>query len=60
MGIAGVTACPTSFPVPPDESVPLGIGRTVKRDAVVVKVTTEPTRPSASSCSAWRRLTQSA
>lgn len=41
MRIAQVTAYPTSFPVPPDESVTLGIGRTVKRDAVVVKVTTD-------------------
>ena len=31
----------TSFPVPPAASVMLGIGRTVKRDAVVVKVVTE-------------------
>lgn len=32
---------PTSFPVPPGSAVSLGIGRTVKRDAVVVKVTTD-------------------
>ncbi len=41
MRIAEVRACPTSFPVPPGQSVTLGIGRAVKRDAVVVKVTTE-------------------
>ncbi len=41
MRIVDVRAYPTSFPVPPNESVTLGIGRTVKRDAVVVKVTTD-------------------
>lgn len=41
MRISDVKAFPTSFPVPPGESVTLGIGRTVKRDAVVVKVTTD-------------------
>jgi D-galactarolactone cycloisomerase len=41
MQIADVRAYPTSFPVPPDASVTLGIGRAVKRDAVVVKVTTD-------------------
>ncbi|MBI3456767.1 MAG: mandelate racemase/muconate lactonizing enzyme family protein [Candidatus Rokubacteria bacterium] len=41
MRIRDVRAYPTSFPVPPGESVTLGIGRAVKRDAVVVKVTTE-------------------
>jgi D-galactarolactone cycloisomerase len=41
MRIADVRAYPTSFPVPPHESVTLGIGRAVKRDAVVVKVTTD-------------------
>ena len=41
MRIADVTAHPTSFPVPPSQSVTLGIGRAVKRDAVVVKVTTD-------------------
>lgn len=39
--IRDVRAYPTSFPIPPAESVTLGIGRAVKRDAVVVKVTTE-------------------
>jgi L-alanine-DL-glutamate epimerase-like enolase superfamily enzyme len=39
--IAAVKAYPTSFPVPPGNSVTLGIGRAVKRDAVVVKVTTD-------------------
>ncbi|MBI4609875.1 MAG: mandelate racemase/muconate lactonizing enzyme family protein [Candidatus Rokubacteria bacterium] len=41
MRIVDVKAYPTSFPVPPDASVTLGIGRAVKRDAVVVKVTTD-------------------
>ena len=41
MRIADIRAFPTSFPVPPEASVTLGIGRAVKRDAVVVKVTTE-------------------
>lgn len=41
MRIRDVRAYPTSFPMPPGESVTLGIGRAVKRDAVVVKVTTE-------------------
>jgi L-alanine-DL-glutamate epimerase-like enolase superfamily enzyme len=39
--IIDVQGFPTSFPVDPRNSVTLGIGRTVKRDAVVVKVTTE-------------------
>ena len=39
--IADVRAYPTSFPVDPKNSVMLGIGRAVKRDAVIVKVTTE-------------------
>ncbi|WP_458094800.1 mandelate racemase/muconate lactonizing enzyme family protein [Roseomonas sp. WA12] len=41
MKIASVEAFPTSFPVPEGGSVSLGVGRAVKRDAVVVKVTTE-------------------
>ena len=41
MRIADVRAHPTSFPIPPSQSVTLGIGRAVKRDAVVVKVTTD-------------------
>ena len=41
MRITDVQAYPTSFPVPPGESVTLGIGRAVKRDAVVVKVVAE-------------------
>ncbi|MFQ5830541.1 MAG: mandelate racemase/muconate lactonizing enzyme family protein [Candidatus Methylomirabilia bacterium] len=41
MRIIDLKAYPTSFPVPPEASVTLGIGRAVKRDAVVVKVTTE-------------------
>jgi D-galactarolactone cycloisomerase len=39
--ITDVRAYPTSFPVDPKDSVTLGIGRAVKRDAVIVKVSTE-------------------
>jgi D-galactarolactone cycloisomerase len=39
--IADIKAIPTSFPVDPKNSVTLGIGRAVKRDAVIVKVTTD-------------------
>jgi L-alanine-DL-glutamate epimerase-like enolase superfamily enzyme len=39
--IVDVRAFPTSFPVDPSNSVTLGVGRAVKRDAVVVKVVTE-------------------
>jgi L-alanine-DL-glutamate epimerase-like enolase superfamily enzyme len=39
--IADIKAIPTSFPIDPKNSVTLGIGRAVKRDAVIVKVTTE-------------------
>jgi L-alanine-DL-glutamate epimerase-like enolase superfamily enzyme len=39
--IVDVRAFPTSFPIEPGNSVTLGVGRAVKRDAVVVKVTTE-------------------
>src|SRR3954449_1237051 len=39
--IKDVKAFATSYPIPPGESVQLGVGRAVKRDAVVVKVTTE-------------------
>src|SRR5215470_8025907 len=39
--IIDVRAYPSSFPVDPKNSVTLGIGRAVKRDAVIVKVTTE-------------------
>jgi D-galactarolactone cycloisomerase len=38
--ITDVVAFPTSFPIPPANRVALGIGTAVKRDAVVVKVTT--------------------
>jgi D-galactarolactone cycloisomerase len=38
--IADIKAYPTSFPVPPENRVALGIGTAIKRDAVVVKVTT--------------------
>jgi L-alanine-DL-glutamate epimerase-like enolase superfamily enzyme len=36
-----VQAIPISFPVDPKDSVTLGVGRTIKRDAVIVKVVTE-------------------
>src|SRR5258708_12643275 len=38
--IVEVRAYPTSFPVKTEDSISLGIGRVVKRDAVIVKVTT--------------------
>src|SRR3954464_11028464 len=38
--ITNVQAFPTSFPIPEANRVALGIGTAVKRDAVVVKVTT--------------------
>jgi L-alanine-DL-glutamate epimerase-like enolase superfamily enzyme len=41
MRITEVRAYPTSFPVDPKHAVTLGIGRTVKRDAVIVKLVTE-------------------
>lgn len=41
MKIADIHAIPVSFPIPPGQGVTLGIGRTVKRDAVLVKVTTD-------------------
>jgi len=41
MKIVGVTAYPVSFPIPPQNRVALGIGTAVKRDAVVVKITTD-------------------
>ena len=41
MRIVEIKAYPLSYPVPEADQVTLGIGRTVKRDAVVVKVTTE-------------------
>lgn len=39
--IIDIQTFPTSFPVPPENLVTLGIGQAVKRDAVVVKVITE-------------------
>jgi L-alanine-DL-glutamate epimerase-like enolase superfamily enzyme len=39
--ITEIRAFPTSFPVDPKDGVTLGIGRAVKRDAVIVKVETE-------------------
>jgi L-alanine-DL-glutamate epimerase-like enolase superfamily enzyme len=41
MRIADIQAFPTSFPVPPGGGVALGVGRAVKRDAVIVKVSTD-------------------
>jgi D-galactarolactone cycloisomerase len=41
MRIAELTAYPVSVPVPPEHQVSLGVGRMIKRDAVVVKVVTE-------------------
>ena len=40
MKIVDLEAIPISFPIPEDKQVTLGIGRAVKRDAVLVKVTT--------------------
>lgn len=39
--ISDIKAYPTSFAIPPENRVALGIGTAVKRDAVVVKVMTE-------------------
>ncbi|UCG06488.1 MAG: mandelate racemase/muconate lactonizing enzyme family protein [Desulfobacterales bacterium] len=39
--IRDATAYPSSFPLAADATVTLGIGRTVKRDAVIIKVSTE-------------------
>ncbi len=36
--IVEIKAFPTSFPLPPEKRVALGIGTAIKRDAVVVKV----------------------
>lgn len=41
MRITEIRAVPISFPVPPEKSVRLGIGRSVKRDAVLVRVETD-------------------
>lgn len=41
MRIATITAVPISFRVPEGQSVRLGIGRAVKRDAVLIKVETD-------------------
>ena len=41
MRITDVQAYPVSFPIPPANRVALGIGTAIKRDAVVVKVTTD-------------------
>ena len=41
MRIADLRAVPISFPVPAEKSVRLGIGRSVKRDAVLVRVETD-------------------
>ena len=39
--IRDIIAMPTSFPVRAEDSVTLGVGRAVKRDAIIVKVITE-------------------
>ncbi len=41
MRIVDVKAFPISVPIPPERSNRVGIGRMVKRDAVIVKVTTD-------------------
>jgi D-galactarolactone cycloisomerase len=41
MRIVDLRAVPISFPVPADKSVRLGIGRSVKRDSVLVRVETD-------------------
>jgi L-alanine-DL-glutamate epimerase-like enolase superfamily enzyme len=41
MKITGIKAYPTSFAIPPANRVALGIGTAVKRDAVLVKITTD-------------------
>src|SRR2546423_10162522 len=41
MKITDVQAFPTSFPIPAANRVALGIGTAVKRDAVLVKVSTD-------------------
>ncbi|MGB6103313.1 MAG: mandelate racemase/muconate lactonizing enzyme family protein [Pusillimonas sp.] len=41
MRIVDIRSYPISFPVPADKSVTLSIGRTVKRDAVIVRVETD-------------------
>ncbi len=41
MRIADIRAVPISFPVPAEKSVQLGIGRSVKRDSVLVRVETD-------------------
>lgn len=41
MKISSIQAHPISFPVPENKSVRLGIGRSVKRDAVLVRVQTD-------------------
>jgi len=41
MRIANIRSFPISFPVPEGKSVRLGIGRSVKRDAVLVRVETD-------------------
>lgn len=40
MRIADITAFPVTVPVPPEHQVTLGVGRMIKRDTVIVKVTT--------------------
>jgi len=41
MKITDVQAIPISVPIPPDQQNTIGIGKMVKRDAIIVKVTTD-------------------
>ena len=41
MKIVNLVAYPVSFPIPEDRQVRVGLGKVVKRDAVLVKVETE-------------------
>ena len=41
MKIVNLVASPVSFPIPEDRQVRVGLGKVVKRDAVLVKVETE-------------------
>ena len=41
MKITDVTATPISYPIPEEHGVTLGIGRAIKRDGVLVKVSTD-------------------
>ena len=41
MKIKDVIAFPISYPLPPEHRVSMGIGQAIKRDAVIVKITTD-------------------